>query len=138
LLVISASTQAALVEATAGLAAHLKQHPELTIVDVAYTLQTGRTELNHRRFVVCQDRVDALNLLESTAAKRVTTVSEVDSSYRDRKVAFLFPGLGEQYVELARALYRDEPDFRETVEYCCTFLTISFEPGFARNLLVCR
>ena len=122
LLVISASTQAALVEATAGLAAYLKQHPELTIVDVTYTLQTGRTELNHRRFVVCQDRVDALNLLESTTAKRVTTVSEVDSFHRDRKVAFLFPGLGEQYVELARALYRDELDFRETIEYCCTFL----------------
>jgi phthiocerol/phenolphthiocerol synthesis type-I polyketide synthase E len=119
LLVLSAISQVALDDATAHLAAHLRQHPELDIADVAYTLQVGWSVNNHRRFVVCQDCADALDKLETLGVKHIRGVN---NSTHDRPVAFLFPGLGEQYVELARDLYRDEPDFRETVKYCCVFL----------------
>lgn len=119
LLLLSASSSAALDKATTDLAARIKQHPELAVADVARTLQTGTTLFDYRRFLVCRDRTDAIYALETVDARRVMTVQD---SFRDRKVAFLFPGLGEQYVELARALYSGEPGFRAVVERCCAFL----------------
>src|SRR5437588_7290398 len=119
LLLLSASSSAALDRATTDLAARIKQHPELDIADVARTLQTGTTLFDYRRFLVCRDRTDAISALETIDARHVMTVQV---TFRGRKVAFLFPGLGEQYVELARALYSDEPAFRAVVEHCCAFL----------------
>jgi amino acid adenylation domain-containing protein len=40
----------------------------------------------------------------------------------DGAVAFLFPGLGDQYVGMGRGLYRTEPVFRETVDRCAAIL----------------
>ncbi|MGB8347037.1 MAG: SDR family oxidoreductase, partial [Ktedonobacteraceae bacterium] len=40
----------------------------------------------------------------------------------DRPVAFLFPGVGEQFVGMARELYQQEEAFRLWVERCCTAL----------------
>ncbi|WP_394842002.1 FkbM family methyltransferase [Pendulispora brunnea] len=35
------------------------------------------------------------------------------------RIAFLFPGLGEQYVHMAAELYQTEPVFRGQVDICC-------------------
>ena len=121
LLVLSASTEADVREAAVRLAEHLKRHPELNIADVAYTLHSPGAMHAYRWFAVCHDHTDAMKALETVNAKHITVVNNPTMK---RQVAFLFPGLGEQYVELARALYRDEPDFRETVEQCCRFLRL--------------
>ena len=55
LLLLSAKTSSALERATANLAEHLKQHPDLNLADVAHTLQVGRRTFDHRRMVVCRD-----------------------------------------------------------------------------------
>ena len=49
LLVISAKSASALDEATNRLAEHLRAHPEFSMADTAYTLQTGRRAFRHRR-----------------------------------------------------------------------------------------
>lgn len=121
LLVLSAYTPAGVREAAERLAEHLKCQPELNIADVAYTLQMTHSTHEHRWCAVCQDHAEAIKALESANAKHITVVNNPS---RKRQVAFLFPGLGEQYVELARALYRNEPDFREIVEKCCHFLQL--------------
>lgn len=118
-LVLSANTPADVREAAARLAEHLKQHPELNIADAAYTLQMTSSTQAYRWFAVCQDHVEAVKALENVTEKHIRVVNQ---PARKREVAFLFPGLGEQYVELARELYRDEPDFREIVEQCCSIL----------------
>lgn len=117
LLALSAKTSSALETATANLAEHLKQHPELNLADVAYTLQVGRRGFEHRRTVVCQDIEDAVSAL--TDPKRVLTSIQEAS---DRPVAFMFTGLGTQYVNMAWELYQVEPTFRETVDRCCELL----------------
>src|SRR5437868_5905656 len=58
LLTLAAKTSSALEAATSNLAAHLRQHPEDRLADVAYTLQVGRRAFNHRRVLVCKDRED--------------------------------------------------------------------------------
>jgi polyketide synthase PksJ len=65
LLVLSARTDEALGRASANLAAHLRRHPEANLADVAYTLQAGRAEFGHRRFVVAETVAEAASLLES-------------------------------------------------------------------------
>ena len=49
LLVLSAKSPAALESATDQLAEHLAHHPELSLADVAYTLQVGRVSFPYRR-----------------------------------------------------------------------------------------
>lgn len=118
LLMLSAKTNSALETATANLAQHLQQHPDLNLADVAYTLQVGRRSFEHRRTVVCKDIQDAIAALQTP--KRV--LNNIQDGI-ERPVAFMFTGLGTQYVNMALELYQVEPTFQETVDRCCEILT---------------
>lgn len=119
LLVVSAKTDSALETATANLVNHLQQHPELNLADVAYTLQVGRHALSHRRTVVCQDTQDAIAAFLNP--KRVLTSTE---ETKERPVAFMFTGLGTQYINMAGELYQVEPTFREHIDRCCSLFQL--------------
>ena len=119
LLLLSAKTSTALETATANLAAHLKQNPDLNLADAAYTLQVGRHRLNHRRAVICQDAPDAIAALETLDPQRVLTGAQ---ELKERPVAFMFTGQGAQYVGMAQELYQTEPTFREQVDRCAELL----------------
>ncbi|MBD0265580.1 MAG: acyltransferase domain-containing protein, partial [Tolypothrix sp. Co-bin9] len=113
LLCLSAKTESALETATANLVNHLQQHPELNLADVAYTLQVGRHPFTHRRTVVCQDIPDAIIALQSP--QRVLTNTQETNQ---RPIAFMFTGLGTQYINMAGELYQIEPTFREHLDRC--------------------
>jgi acyl transferase domain-containing protein len=119
LLVLSAKTSSALETATANLAEHLKQHPDLNLADIAYTLQVGRRTFDHRRMVVCQDLNDAVKALESPEAQRAFTHYQQPSH---RSIVFMFSGQGAQYANMARELYEVEPTFRQQVDICSDIL----------------
>jgi acyl transferase domain-containing protein len=119
LLALSAKTPSALENATANLAGHFQQHPELNLADVAYTLQVGRAAFSQRRIVVCHDLDDAVKSLETVDRKRVFTATEEP---RERPIVFMFPGQGAQYVNMASDLYQVEPSFREPVDICSELL----------------
>jgi acyl transferase domain-containing protein len=120
LLLLSAKTASALDAATANLAEYLKRNPQIDLSDVAYTLQVGRGGFGHRRALVCKDRTDALNALESGDASRLLTLFQEP---RHRPVVFMFPGQGTQYVGMGRELYQSEPTFREHLDLCAEHLT---------------
>ncbi|MDB9510451.1 SDR family NAD(P)-dependent oxidoreductase [Kamptonema animale CS-326] len=117
LLVLSAKTRAALDSATANLAAYLKQHCDLNLADVAYTLQVGRKAFNYRRMLVCRDGEDAAIAI-STPDRVFTQIQESS----DRSVAFMFPGQGSQYANMGRELYQTEPIFQQQIDRCCELL----------------
>lgn len=119
LLLVSARTPAALEAATDRLSAHLRRHPELPLADTAYTLQVGRRGFRHRRVLLCRDAEDAARALEARDPRRVLTGA---SQLQKRRVAFMFPGLGDQHVNMALGLYRAEPKFREQFDLCCELL----------------
>jgi non-ribosomal peptide synthase protein (TIGR01720 family) len=119
LLVLSARTETALSAKTTALAEHLKQHSELNLADVAYTLQAGRTPFSHRKVVVCRDREEAIRTLEAPDAKQSWTGI---ASLHEPQLVFMFPGQGGQHVNMARELYATESFFRETMDYCCAQL----------------
>ena len=119
LLLLSAKTGTALEAATAGLAEHLRQCPDLDMDAAAYTLQVGRDAWSHRRALVYRDRAEALEVLEGEGSARLLTAV---ANGRDRPVVFLFPGQGAQYVNMGQDLYRHEPIFREWIDRCAEIL----------------
>ncbi|MEH2354882.1 acyltransferase domain-containing protein [Nostoc sp.] len=117
LLVLSAHTDSALKTATVNLADYLRQHRDFNLADVAHTLQCEQQAFKHRRMVVCRDIEDALVALEDP--KRV--LNNIQET-KERPIAFMFPGLGTHYVNMAWELYQVEPLFQKQIDYCCEFL----------------
>ncbi|QYK43440.1 MAG: KR domain-containing protein [Paracoccaceae bacterium] len=112
-LVISARSRAALDEASARLAAHLRAHPEQPLADVAWTLKQGRRHFEKRRVIVAENHAEAAALLEGADARRVWTHDHLGEA---PQVVFMFPGGGAQYAGMARDLYETEPVFRDWVD----------------------
>ncbi|ARV60168.1 polyketide synthase [Nostocales cyanobacterium HT-58-2] len=119
LLLLSAKTNSALETATVNLVTHLKQHPEFDLADIAYTLQVGRREFDHRRMLLCQNIDDAVKVLETKDPQKVFTQFQEPCN---RQVVFMFPGQGSQYVNMGRELYETEPIFQKYVDECCEIL----------------
>lgn len=109
LLVLSARTPTALEAATTELAGHLRLHPELSLPDVAFTLQTGRRTFEDRRCIVASSTTEAAEALEKRSSARVFSGARTPGQ---RSVCFLFPGQGSQYVGMAAGIYETQPRFR--------------------------
>lgn len=113
LLALSARSPAALNEASARLAAHLRANPDQPLADVAFTLKEGRRAFEHRRVLVARNHDEAAALLEAGDPRRVFTQRSVGE---DPDVVFMFPGGGAQYPGMARDLYETEPVFAEWMD----------------------
>lgn len=119
LITLSARTVTALDKATARLAGRLKAtEGDVSLADVAYTLQVGRKAFEHRRAVVCRDARDFIEASQAQDQKRVITAEEVPN----RPVVFMFSGQGAAYVNMGRDLYREFPAFREQFDKCSELL----------------
>ncbi|MBW4435397.1 MAG: amino acid adenylation domain-containing protein [Pelatocladus maniniholoensis HA4357-MV3] len=119
LLLLCAKTDSALETATTNLVTYLKQHPDSNLADVAYTLQVGRREFEHRRMLLCQNFDDAVAILENLDPQRIFTNFQKPCN---RQIVFMFPGQGSQYVNMGRELYETEPVFQKHVDECCEIL----------------
>ncbi|MCH8245980.1 MAG: amino acid adenylation domain-containing protein [Bacteroidetes bacterium] len=119
LFVLSAKTQSALVRRKKDLSLYLTDHETVSLSDVTYTLQTGRTEFEHRTSCVCATREEAIETLQESDPNREVSM---DGSNQVRPVVFMFSGQGAQYVNMGRELYEDAPIFREEMDRCFDFL----------------
>jgi acyl transferase domain-containing protein len=115
LLFLSARTERALQRMSENLALHLRQHSELELADVAYTLQVGRALFPYRRMLICKDPDEAMALLEQPG-------SPMQMTSKDQRVTFWLNGMGSESAGLAREIFAQEPFFRETVNRCLNIL----------------
>ncbi|MDC6169390.1 type I polyketide synthase [Paucibacter sp. XJ19-41] len=122
ILPVSARSPAALEQTLSRLSDHLREHADLPLPDVAWTLQIGRKAFAHRAVLVCSDREDAGLALARRDPGRLF-VSHLPDRASGSAVAFLFPGQGAQHVGMAASLYRDEAIFRTEVDRCMAVLT---------------
>ena len=112
LLVLSAKTSLALGAATSSLSDHLKEHPEHSLSNTAYTLAVGRHHFGHRKAIlVPQENFGALPL---SCRQSFSGEAAANPPF----VVFLFPGQGAQYAGMSRGIYDSEPVFREKLETC--------------------
>jgi acyl transferase domain-containing protein/acyl carrier protein len=115
---LSARTGPALAALARNLAAHLKAYPELDLDDVAYTLQSGRRAMEHRRLCLCRDRHEAIACLEAAPLRGMQAIAGEGR----RPLVFMFSGQGSQYPGMARALYAREPAFRTALDECAALI----------------
>ncbi|MEU3251205.1 SDR family NAD(P)-dependent oxidoreductase [Streptomyces sp. NPDC006997] len=110
LLLVSAADEDAL-RARLGDLARVAAHTPLA--DLAHTLRAGRGTLEYRRAVTAEDAERAAPLLERAGREPV-----VRAAGQAPRIAFLLPGVGDQYRGLGQDLYGREPVFAAAVDRC--------------------
>lgn len=115
LLPLSARTETALLAMSERLATHLK-HSAQSLVDIAYTLQTGRSQHAYRRMMVCANEDDAVLLLEQPSAAVQGHVASV---------VMLFGDHDPRHGDAAWKLYESEPEFRRQFDFCSDLIPVA-------------
>lgn len=123
LLQVSARNKQQCDQALENLANWLENHPEQSLADAAYTLQTGRRQFAFTAICVSDSHADSIAAIRQSKAGRV--INEQRPA-EQADIAFMFPGQGNQYVNMGADLYRSEPLFREIVDNCCEIIKADF------------
>jgi amino acid adenylation domain-containing protein len=116
-LVLSAKSETALDAQAANLAEYLRSNPEASLRNVAYTLQSGRRQFEHRCMLVAENAADAAAVLSAPRDHRNRIVRS-SAKHNNQNVAFLFPGQGAQYAGMGAGIYRQYAPFRNQVDRC--------------------
>jgi len=120
LILLSARDETAVEIQTSQLHNYLSDNTKLNLRDAAYTLQCGRKEFEIRKFLVAENRLQAIGLLKQNNSKKVFTGKI--QSFSKRPVIFLLPGLGDHYVGMGYDLYCEVQVFKDEVDKCAEIL----------------
>ncbi|MFE4575382.1 SDR family NAD(P)-dependent oxidoreductase [Streptomyces chartreusis] len=112
ILPVSAREEAAVQEYLRSLTDMLSGTDRPPLVDVAMTLQEGRSRFVRRAAVVARSADEAADALRARA-EAPSVKAEADL-----EIAFLFPGQGAQHEWMAHDLYRNDAVFREHFDRC--------------------
>ncbi|MGW0551750.1 type I polyketide synthase, partial [Streptomyces altiplanensis] len=113
---ISGRTRAALRGQASRLLSYVQAHPELDLLDGAFSLATTRTRFDQRAAVLAGDRAGLLRSLTALATDRPDAgVIEGEATRRGR-TAMLFTGQGSQRAAMGRELYERFPVFAEALD----------------------
>lgn len=126
LILLSARSETALDSMCQGIANVLNNNHEYQLGEVAYSQNIGRQAFEYRRRIVASNKQEAIEELNSpyTAIK----------SQQTNNIAFMFPGQGSQYANMAHGVYQNEPVFKEAVDHCADLLK-SYLQSDIRNKL---
>jgi len=119
LLTLSAQNEAALIALANAYHSYIKSHPTISIADVCFTANTGRSHFSNRLAVVA-DSPEQIQEQLGAFAVGGETVGLMTAQVPNHKprLAFLFTGQGSQYVGMGRVLYQTQPTFRQTLDHC--------------------
>lgn len=123
LLVFSARTKSSLENVTRRYADFFRNEVDLNLPDVAFTLQTGRKEFSHRQILVCRNIAEAAETISANDGKKIFRGFHEGA---EPSIIFMFPGGGAQYPNMGLELYIHEQVYRESIDYCLTFLKEKF------------
>jgi amino acid adenylation domain-containing protein len=127
LVLLSAKSGAAIESYSRSMGESFSAMKPESFADAAFTLQTGRKQMAHRRFAVAASSQEAGTLLAKPNPLRC---GSKHCERRNPAVVFLFGGQGTQYVNMGLNLYQGEPLFRAVVDDACEIL----KPHLGRDL----
>jgi pimaricinolide synthase PimS1 len=143
---LSAKGEGALAAQAGRLAAHLREHPEQGLADLAYSLATTRAQLEQRAVVVGEEREGLLGAFDALAQGQRPPGTLVGRARHGARPAFLFTGQGSQRPGMGKELYEVYPAYAEAFEAACAELDrhldrslaglIFSEPGSAEAALL--
>lgn len=131
LLILSAKTPTALTMQHHNLRAFIKTNHTVNAADLAYTLQVGRYDFANKEIMLFRNIAELEAQMESAAI----TYTEKPSTL---PVVYLIPGADTAYAGIGRALYDEEPLFRQHLDECAAILLKNYnfnikEVLFTRN-----
>ncbi|KUL66381.1 6-deoxyerythronolide-B synthase [Streptomyces violaceusniger] len=118
---LSAKGEDALRAQAERLRAHLEADTALGPVDVAYSLATTRSALEHRAVVLGPDR-DRLLAGLTALARGESAAQLIRGVPAEGRTAVLFTGQGSQRLGMGRELYEAGPVFAEALDAVCAEL----------------
>ena len=117
-LLLSARSEAALKGQAERLRAHVLAHPELSLVDLAYSLATTRSAFEHRAAILADSDAGLVTALDAIARGDSAPATTLGRAGGGGKVVFVFPGQGSQWQGMALSLLDTSPVFRARLEAC--------------------
>ncbi|MDT7830902.1 SDR family NAD(P)-dependent oxidoreductase [Flavobacteriaceae bacterium S356] len=95
--------------------AYLEEHPDTNLSQFAHTSRVARKPMKYKAVFPFKEYTDLLQSLEKSSPLRQATLASKD-------LVFMFPGQGNQFINMGRELYENIPDFKECIDYCATTL----------------
>lgn len=120
ILTVSAKSSEALSALCGRYADYLQQHPQTSLADFAFTLNTGRSHFQHRIAILASSTKEACDQLQQIADLHVEDHASYRfiAGYEEPSIGFLFTGQGSQYSGMGRALYIQNTVFRSAIDHC--------------------
>lgn len=115
LLLLSARSENALDTLSQALHQKFSAEGDTDLKRIAYTYQARRPQYPHRRYLVCENTEEVLNLLGTPNPAVCGSSSNTPS---DGSVVMMFPGQGCQYVGMGHSLYTRDPRIRDIIDSC--------------------
>ncbi|MGQ4335948.1 SDR family NAD(P)-dependent oxidoreductase, partial [Streptomyces hayashii] len=115
---LSGKTETALRAQAERLHAFVAEHPGLDLGAAGHSLLSGRSVFDHRAVVVGGGRGELLGGLEVLASGGVASGVVAGVGGVGRRVVFVFPGQGSQWVGMAAGLWESSSVFRERMVEC--------------------
>ena len=135
-LALSAKSKPALKELAVRYETHLRQHPEQSFGDIAFTANTGRAHFAHRLALsasssaIVRKKIDAFIKGDRADGLYQQAINQEDVP----KIAFLFAGQGGQYAGMGRRIYESCSVFRESLDHCSEIIQEELKQSLDRLL----
>lgn len=117
LLPISAKNKKALESQIKQLSSYILDNKDLSLADISYTLQQRRQHFSYRRFIVAKDYKELQKQLQADRIPKNQTLVAGDNN-KIKSIIFMFPGVGDQYINMGYDLYHHQKVFKDTIDEC--------------------
>lgn len=118
LLPLTGTTTTEIQQKSIVLTRYVQQYPHVSLGQIAALLGQEETENGFRQAALI---ADTAHLTEQMAANEIKNIAEQITKQATQTV-FMFPGVGDHYLQMGRGLYATIPYFREVLDECDAIL----------------